>query len=70
VTLLSGEQSPENFEAVHGFNLLERGVSVEDIVGALRFIVASPVLTGQVIVLDGGQRFLGLARDVQFLEPQ
>ena len=36
---------------------------------ALRFILASPVLTGQVIALDGGQRFLNLARDVQFLEP-
>jgi NAD(P)-dependent dehydrogenase (short-subunit alcohol dehydrogenase family) len=70
VTLLSGEQSPENFEAMHRLNLLQRGVTVEDIVGALRFIVSTPVLTGQVIVLDGGQRFLGLGRDVQFLEPQ
>ena len=38
-------------------------------IGALRFVIATPTLTGQTLVLDGGQRFLGLPRDVQFLEP-
>jgi NAD(P)-dependent dehydrogenase (short-subunit alcohol dehydrogenase family) len=69
VTLLSGAQSPDNFDRVHALNPLRRGVRVEDIVGALRFIIATPTLTGQTLVLDGGQRFLGLPRDVQFLEP-
>ncbi|HLL31283.1 MAG TPA: SDR family NAD(P)-dependent oxidoreductase [Allosphingosinicella sp.] len=69
VTLLSGAQSPENFEAVHSLNALRRGVRVEDIVAALRFIIATPTFTGQTLTLDGGQRFLGLHRDVQFLEP-
>nr|ART37948.1 F16 [uncultured bacterium] len=68
VTLVSGPQSRENFDAVHRMNALGRGVTVEEIVGALRFLVATPSLTGQTIVLDGGQPFLGLARDVQFLE--
>ena len=68
VTLVSGPQSRENFEEVHGLNALGRGVDVADIIRALRFIVATPVLTGQTIVLDGGQRFLSLARDVQFRE--
>ena len=68
VTLVSGPQSRENFDEVHGLNALGRGVDVSDIVRALRFIVATPVLTGQTIVLDGGQRFLSLARDLQFLE--
>src|SRR5688500_5474775 len=68
VTLLSGAQSEENFEAMHPFNLLGRGVSVDDVVTALRFIIDTPTLTGQVLTVDGGQRFLGLARDVQFLE--
>ena len=70
VTLLSGPQSRENFDAVHRFNALGRGVTAEDIVRALRFIIDSPTLTGQTITLDGGQRFLGLPRDVQFLETQ
>ncbi|MFL6861902.1 MAG: SDR family NAD(P)-dependent oxidoreductase [Allosphingosinicella sp.] len=69
VTLVSGPQSRDNFDAVHGLNALGRGVRVEEIVAALRFILATPTLTGQTITLDGGQRFLGLARDVQFLEP-
>jgi NAD(P)-dependent dehydrogenase (short-subunit alcohol dehydrogenase family) len=68
VTLVSGPQSRDNFDAVHGLNALGRGVRVEEIVAALRFIVATPTFTGQTITLDGGQRFLGLARDVQFLE--
>jgi NAD(P)-dependent dehydrogenase (short-subunit alcohol dehydrogenase family) len=67
VTLVSGPQSRENFDAVHRMNALDRGVTVEQIVAALRFIVASPTFTGQTISLDAGQRFLGLPRDVQFM---
>lgn len=67
VTLVSGPQSRANFDKVHKLNALERGIRVEEIVAALRFIVATPTLTGETITLDGGQRFLGLPRDVQFL---
>jgi NAD(P)-dependent dehydrogenase (short-subunit alcohol dehydrogenase family) len=70
VTLVSGPQSRENFDHVHGLNALERGVRVEEIVAALRFLIATPTITGQVITLDSGQRFLALPRDVQFLERQ
>jgi NAD(P)-dependent dehydrogenase (short-subunit alcohol dehydrogenase family) len=69
VTMVSGPQSRDNFAKVRAFNALERGVEVAHIVAALRFIIATPTLTGQTITLDGGQRFLSLARDVQFLEP-
>ncbi|KQX20154.1 MULTISPECIES: SDR family oxidoreductase [unclassified Sphingomonas] len=68
VTLVSGPQSRENFDKVHGLNPLGRGVEVGEIVAALRFLVAVPTITGQTITLDGGQRFLGLPRDVQFME--
>lgn len=67
VTLVSGEQTRDNFAQVHAMNALERGVTVDEIVAALRFIVATPTLTGQTITLDGGQRFLSLPRDVQFM---
>lgn len=70
VTLVSGPQSRANFDSVHAMNALGRGVRVEEIVAALRFIVATPTFTGQTVTLDGGQRFLGLARDVQFLEQE
>ncbi len=69
VTLVSGPQSRDNFDAVHGLNALGRGVDVAEIVAALRFIVATPTLTGQTLILDGGQRFLALPRDVQFIDP-
>lgn len=64
VTLVSGPQSRENFEAVHAMNPLQRGVTVDDIIAALRFIIATPTYNAQTIVLDGGQRLLGLPRDV------
>jgi len=67
VTLVSGKQTRDNFDAVHALNALRRGVTADQLVEALRFIVASPTLTGQTITLDSGQRFLGLARDVQYL---
>lgn len=67
VTLVSGPQSRENFEAVHGMNPLRRGVAVDEIVAALRFIIATPTFNAQTIVLDGGQRLLGLPRDVAYM---
>lgn len=70
VTMVSGPQSRDNFAKVHALNALKRGVDVADIVAALRFLIATPSVTGETIVLDGGQRFLSLPRDVQFLEPR
>jgi NAD(P)-dependent dehydrogenase (short-subunit alcohol dehydrogenase family) len=67
VTLVSGPQSRDNFDRVHRLNALGRGVEAGHIVEALRFIIASPTLTGQTITLDAGQRFLSLPRDVQYL---
>jgi NAD(P)-dependent dehydrogenase (short-subunit alcohol dehydrogenase family) len=70
VTMVSGPQSRANFDRVHGLNALGRGVDVAEIVAALRFLIAAPSITGHTILLDGGQRFLSLPRDVQFLEPR
>lgn len=67
VTLVWGPHSRNDFEAVHRMNPLRRGVAVEEIVAALRFIIATPTYNAQTIVLDGGQRLLGLQRDVSFM---
>jgi NAD(P)-dependent dehydrogenase (short-subunit alcohol dehydrogenase family) len=67
VTMVSGPQSRDNFDKVHKLNALGRGVEASQIVEALRFIIASPTMTGQTITLDAGQRFLSLPRDVQYL---
>ena len=66
--LPSGEQGEANFGAVHDLNPLRRGVEVADVVAALRFLIDSPAMTGQTLVIDGGQRFMALPRDVQFLD--
>ena len=64
VMLPSGEQ--QNFDAVHAYNPLGIGTAAEDVVRALRYLIASPAVTGEVMTIDGGQRFMQLARDVQF----
>ena len=68
--LPSGEQDEENFARVHALNPLGRGIEVDDIVAALRFLIDSGGMTGQTLTLDGGQRFMNLPRDVQFLEQE
>lgn len=65
--LPSGQQGEANFEQVHALNPLNRGIVVDDVVLALRYLIDSTGMTGQTLTLDGGQRFLGLGRDVQFL---
>ena len=65
--LLSTGQSEENFEAMHTNNPLRRGVEASDVIGALRYLIGAPCVTGEVLVIDSGQRFFGLGRDVQFL---
>lgn len=66
--LRSSGQSEENFEAMHASNPLRRGVEPADVIGAIRYLVGARCLTGQILVIDSGQRFLALGRDVQFLE--
>ena len=65
--LRSAGQSEENFEKMHANNPLGRGVEGADVVGAIRYLAGARCVTGQVLVIDGGQRFFGLERDVQFL---
>jgi NAD(P)-dependent dehydrogenase (short-subunit alcohol dehydrogenase family) len=66
--LQSAGQSDENFAAMHASNPLRRGVEPGDVVQAMRYLIGACCVTGQTLVIDSGQRFLGLGRDVQFLE--
>ena len=68
--LRSPGQDEANFAATHAFNPLGRGVEPGDVVASLRYLIDAAAVTGQVLTIDGGQRFLGLPRDVQFLESQ
>ena len=66
--LRSSGQSEENYRAMHSNNPLGRGVEPEDVIAAIFYLAEARAVTGQTIVIDGGQRFMALARDVQFLE--
>ena len=66
--LQSDGQDESNFEAMHRFNPLGRGVEPADVVAALRYVIDATAMTGEILTLDGGQRFWALPRDVQFLE--
>ena len=65
--LQSAGQSAGNFAAMHASNPLRRGVEPADVAACVDYLVGAHCLTGQTIVLDSGQRFLSLERDVQFL---
>lgn len=66
--LRSDGQDESNFEAMHRFNPLGRGVKPADVVAALHYVIDATAMTGEILTLDGGQRFWALPRDVQFLE--
>ncbi len=53
--LPSARQSAEQFAAQCARTPLGRGAAPEEICRAIRFILAAPSLTGQLIALDGGQ---------------
>jgi NAD(P)-dependent dehydrogenase (short-subunit alcohol dehydrogenase family) len=66
--LPSGPQDEAAYARVHALSPLARGVEVDDVIGALRFLIGQPSITGATLTIDGGQRFMALPRDVQFLE--
>lgn len=66
ITLVSGEQSKEGFERAHRFAPLGRSSDLEDVVNAVRFVVNAKSLTGETILVDGGQHLWPRPRDVQF----
>jgi NAD(P)-dependent dehydrogenase (short-subunit alcohol dehydrogenase family) len=63
-TLPSPRQSPEQFREQCRRLPLRRGTSPSEIAAALRFILAAPAMTGQMIALDGGEH-LGWAQPGQ-----
>ena len=54
----------EDFAKQASLTLLHRGTSPEEISAALMFILSAPALTGQMIVLDGGQHLVWQTPDV------
>lgn len=68
--LQSSGQTEANFRVMHSDNPLRRGVEPRDVVDAIRYLAGARCVTGQMLVIDSGHRFMRLDRDVQFLEEQ
>jgi NAD(P)-dependent dehydrogenase (short-subunit alcohol dehydrogenase family) len=68
LTLRSGNQTDIGFKRQHRENLLGVGVTTDDLVRALRFIVATPSFTGDTLIVDSGEHLMGRARDIAFDE--
>ena len=67
-TLRGGRQSAEHFASQRAATILERGSNPEDLVAGLRFILATPAFTGQMLALDGGQHLGWRTPDVLGVE--
>ena len=61
-TLPSQRQSPDHFDNMVAGTPLGRATTLREICDAVRFIIATPSLTGQMIALDGGQHLAREAR--------
>lgn len=66
LTLRSGSQTDARFAEQHTQNPLGVGVSTDDLVGALRFILATPSYTGDTLIVDSGEHLSGRPRDIAF----
>jgi len=68
LTLASGDQTEAEFRRAGTKNLLARPNGPEEIVAAVRYILQSRLLDGQILVVDGGQTLMRLPRAVAFLD--
>ena len=66
LTLRSGSQTDARFVEQHADNPLRVGVSLDDLVRALRFIMQTPSFTGDTLIVDSGEHLSGRPRDVAF----
>ncbi len=64
-TLRAARQSETHFARQRAACLLGRGADPEDIVAAMRFILACKAFTGQMLAIDGGQHLAWRTPDIQ-----
>jgi NAD(P)-dependent dehydrogenase (short-subunit alcohol dehydrogenase family) len=66
LTLQGLHQTPAKFAEQHVANPLAVGVSTDDLVRALRYIVHTPSVSGDTLIVDAGEHLTGRPRDVAF----
>ena len=65
-TLASDSQTSEGFDLAQSSSPLGYGPSPGDIADAVCYLMVAKAVTGQVIYVDSGERFLSRTRDVVF----
>jgi NAD(P)-dependent dehydrogenase (short-subunit alcohol dehydrogenase family) len=66
LTLISGNQTAQSFEKAWHAPPLRRSTTPDEIAACVRYILASPAMTGNTIFLDGGESLAGRVRDIAF----
>ena len=66
VTLASGSMNTASFNQAHQIAALGHSSNADDIAKAVVLLDSSPAITGQTLVVDGGQHLIPRARDVAF----
>lgn len=66
ITLISGQQTKQGFDKAHTHAPLGSSSDVDDIVAAVRYVITAKSMTGETMLIDGGQHLWPMPRDVQF----
>ncbi len=64
-TLRGTHQDPDTFAKQQKATILEMGPTPEDICAAVRYLLAAPAVTGQMIAVDGGQHLAWRTPDAE-----
>jgi len=62
--LANPRMQPDDFHKQTQLTILERGTTPGEISAAVRYILSAPAMTGQMIVLDGGQHLVWQTPDI------
>jgi NAD(P)-dependent dehydrogenase (short-subunit alcohol dehydrogenase family) len=65
-TLPGPDETGAHFDAVHDQTPLLRGPTPNDIAGAAAYLLNSPAITGQTLIVDGGSFLNPAPRDIAF----
>lgn len=66
ITLRSGKQTDAGFERAWKAAPLGRSSTPEEIAACASFLLSTPSVQGQTVIMDGGEHIAGRARDVAF----
>ncbi|MBP0600701.1 SDR family oxidoreductase [Herbaspirillum sp. LeCh32-8] len=67
LTMVSGDQTNEQFGRAHQVTPLGKSSTPDDVAAAVCYVASAQAVTGTTLLVDGGQHLLPLSRDVMFV---